>query len=90
MPRTIDEIVKNADKLAKEFEEREPGAGDMKDATALRELRRAYESLATAHQAVADAVSVARAQGHSWRTIGMMIGTTGEAARQRYGRANPD
>jgi hypothetical protein len=85
MPRTVAEIVADAEKLAKQFEEQEPGAGDLMDATPLRELRRAFEVAASAQQAVADAVSVARAQGHSWRTIGMMIGTSGEAARQRYG-----
>lgn len=85
MPRTVAEIVAEADKLAKQFEDQEIGSGEMKDATALRELRRAFEVSAAAQQAVADAVSVARAQGHSWRTIGMMIGTSGEAARQRYG-----
>jgi hypothetical protein len=30
-------------------------------------------------------VSVARAGGHSWAVIGSMVGTSGEAARQRYG-----
>jgi hypothetical protein len=34
---------------------------------------------------MSDAVAVARAEGHSWATIGAMLGTTGEAARQRYG-----
>lgn len=28
-----------------------------------------------------------RRQGHSWSSIGAMVGTSGEAARQRYGRA---
>jgi hypothetical protein len=28
---------------------------------------------------------VARAEGHSWAAIGAMLGTFGEAARQRYG-----
>ena len=27
----------------------------------------------------------ARASGYSWRTIGALVGTSGEAARQRYG-----
>ena len=35
------------------------------------------------------AVSVARADGHSWAAIGTMVGTSGEAARQRYGRPVP-
>jgi len=30
-------------------------------------------------------VSQARHEGYSWRSIGSLIGTSGEAARQRYG-----
>ncbi len=31
-----------------------------------------------------DAVRTARDQGYSWPKIGLTLGTTGEAARQRY------
>jgi hypothetical protein len=30
-------------------------------------------------------VAVARAEGQAWAAIGAMLGTSGEAARQRYG-----
>lgn len=33
-----------------------------------------------------EAVDAARAEGLSWHKIGGALGTTGEAARQRYGR----
>lgn len=85
MPRTIDEIASSADKLAARFEEYEPPGGAGKDAAPLRELRKAFETYAQAHRALIDAVSVARAAGHSWTSIGAMVGTSGEAARQRYG-----
>ena len=45
MPRTVAEIVAEADKLAKQFEDQEIGSGDMKDATALRELRYSLRDL---------------------------------------------
>lgn len=85
MPRTIEEIAASADKLAARFENYEPVAGAGKDAASLRELRKAVETYALAHRALIDAVSAARAAGHSWTSIGAMVGTSGEAARQRYG-----
>jgi hypothetical protein len=86
MPRTINEILANADALARQFEEYEPQPGDDKDAAPLRAVRHAFETKAHAEEALLDAVSVARAAGHSWAAIGAMLGTSGEAARQRYGR----
>jgi hypothetical protein len=37
--------------------------------------------------ALGDAVVRARHNGHSWAPIGAMVGTAGEAARQRYGQS---
>ena len=38
-----------------------------------------------ADKAMRDAVDEVRASGLSWHKIGIMLGVTGEAARQRYG-----
>jgi len=38
----------------------------------------------TAERRLVEAVATARADGHSWAMIGNMIGTSGEAARQKY------
>lgn len=84
MPRTIDEIIKHAEELATRFEGHEPGPDDIRDASALRELRHAFLARAETEQRVTDAVRKARADGHSWASIGAMVGTSGEAARQRY------
>jgi hypothetical protein len=89
MPRTIDEIINQAEELAARFENHEPSADDIKDASALRELRQAFLARAEAEQRVTDAVEKARTEGHSWASIGAMVGTSGEAARQRYGRTAP-
>lgn len=89
MPRTIDEIINQAEVLAARFEDHEPDADDVRDASALRELRHAFLARADAEQFVADAVRRARADGHSWASIGAMLGTSGEAARQRYGQKAP-
>jgi nucleoid-associated protein Lsr2 len=55
------------------------------DARALRDIAAAVERRAVAERDIADAVTVARAEGHTWAAIGAMLGTSGEAARQRYG-----
>jgi hypothetical protein len=86
MPRTAKEILDQADELAARFEAHEPDPAEIKDAAALRAVRLAFQARAEAERHLADAVSVARAEGHSWAAIGAMVGTSGEAARQRYGR----
>ena len=84
MPRTVEEILNQADELATRFEGHEPA--NIKDAAALRAVRLAFQERAEAERRLADAVAAARAEGHSWAAIGAMVGTSGEAARQRYGR----
>ena len=85
MPRTAKEILDQADELAARFEAHDPDLADVKDAASLRVVRLAFQARADAERRLADTVSVARAEGHSWAAIGAMVGTSGEAARQRYG-----
>jgi hypothetical protein len=85
MPRSAEEIRAHADDLARRFENYEPEPGDIKDAQPLRDIAAAFARLASSERELADAVSVARGEGHSWASIGAMLGTSGEAARQRYG-----
>ena len=89
MPRTIDEIVNQAEELAARFEDHEPDPDEIRDASALRELRETFLVRAEAEQRLTEAVRRARADGHSWASIGAMVGTSGEAARQRYGQKSP-
>lgn len=89
MPRTANEIINQAEELAARFEDHEPNADDVRDASALRELRQAFLARAGAEQRVTQAVERARADGHSWASIGAMVGTSGEAARQRYAPKSP-
>lgn len=85
MPRSLKEILDQADDLAGRFESNVAEPGGMKDAVALRTVRAAFQARVEADARLADAVSVARAEGHSWAAIGAMVATSGEAARQRYG-----
>lgn len=87
MPRTTREILDHADSLAARFEQHEPG-DDVRDTDAMRTIRDAFLSRADAERAVLAAVVVrARHDGHSWSSIGAMLGTSGEAARQRYAQS---
>jgi hypothetical protein len=86
MPRSTEQILAHAEELAKRFEDYEPSDDDAVDAHALRDIRHAFVRRAETEREINEAVAVARAEGHSWAVIGAMLGTSGEAARQRYGQ----
>jgi hypothetical protein len=89
MPRTVEEIINQAEVLAARFESHEPDTNDVKDATALRQVRNAFLDRAETERRLGETVETARAQGHSWASIGAMVGTSGEAVRQKYGQTAP-
>lgn len=84
MPRTVQEILDHADDLAKRFEDYEPAADDERDPQVFAALRNAVVSRSDAERTIKDAVHDAREHGYSWGFIGSLLGTSGEAARQRY------
>lgn len=84
MPRSIQEILDHADKLAKRFEDYEPGEGDQVPVEEYL-LRRAAFARARSEREVVDAVTTARSTGISWNKIGEILGTSAQAAQQRYG-----
>lgn len=84
MPRTVDEILAHADELAARFEGYEPNPADEVDAGAVAMLRAAVTERSEAERHLLDAVRQARKLGMSWAAIGSLVGTSGEAARQRY------
>jgi hypothetical protein len=90
MPRSAEEILARAEELARRFEDHEPAPGDVRDGAALRAVADAFARRAASERALATAVHTARAEGHSWSAIGAMLGTSGEAARQRYGSGQRD
>jgi hypothetical protein len=87
MPRSVSEILAQAEELARRFESFEPDPNDREGAEALAAVHRAALARAEVEAAIAEAVRRARAAGRSWDAIGERLGTSGEAARQRYGRA---
>jgi hypothetical protein len=84
MPRTVQEILDHADELAQRFEDYEPSAEDERDPRVFAALRDAVVARSDAERSIKAAVSEARGRGYSWAFIGSVLGTSGEAARQRY------
>ncbi len=83
MPRSIQEILDHADELALRLEAYEPKADDER---AVEEymLERAVLARARSEREVVEAVVAARRQGLSWKRIGQILGTSAQAAQQRY------
>jgi hypothetical protein len=86
MPKSTQQIVDHAAKLADQFEAGLiPGPDAKVTVTPLGHLYDAVQKRAAAEQEVAQRVAAARAEGTPWRVIGLVLGTSAQAARQRYG-----
>ncbi len=83
--RSIDDIAARAEQFADAFENYEPKPGD-KNAPLppVMAVKLAAWRRDRAESELAEAIRSAREQRLSWREVGEAIGTTGEAARQRY------
>ena len=84
MPKSIQEILDHADELAQRFEDYEPGLNDERPVAEYL-LQRAALARARAERQIVEAVQTARADGISWSRIGVLLGTSAQAAQQRYG-----
>ena len=86
MPRSIQDILDHADQLAERFENFDP---DEAVQVAVEEylLQRAVVARARTEQQLFAAVAKARSVGMSWQKIGALVGTSAQAAQQRYGAA---
>lgn len=79
----MDELIARADELADAFEDYEPSEADRGEPV-LMALRRVAYQRALLERELLEAVRKARESGASWAKIGRELGTSGEAARQRY------
>ena len=86
MPRSIQEILDHGDELAKRFEDYEPKPGDERSVEEYL-LERATIARARSERQIVEAVTAARSKGLSWQRIGDILGTSAQAAQQRYGAA---
>jgi len=84
MPRSIQEILDHADELAKRFEDYEPDPADERPVEEYL-LERAALARARSERQIVDAITAARANNVSWQRIGELLGTSAQAAQQRYG-----
>jgi hypothetical protein len=59
------------------------------DATDLRRIGEASAAIAAAREGLTTAVAAARANGRSWGQIGMVLGISKQAARERFATPRP-
>jgi hypothetical protein len=84
--RSVEDIISDAEALADRFEQWEPNADATVDGSPIKAVHEAFQHAAAAQAELARAVGSARSAGFSWAYIGSVMGTSGEAARKRYGR----
>jgi hypothetical protein len=84
MPRSIQEILDHADELAQRFEDHEPDPGDERPVEEYL-IQRAALARARSERQIIEAVTAARTKSLSWQRIGELLGTSAQAAQQRYG-----
>jgi hypothetical protein len=89
MPKSLQERLDHDEALAAMFENYEPRDEDRLDAAAWRALLKAVEARAAAERDIISAVAAMRAGKWSWVEIGRLLGTSGQAAQQRYGSPPP-
>lgn len=76
-----DEEIQRAAKLAEEFD---PSEVPMDDTTDLRTIAEAVDGVRTGEARVRELVVLARANGRSWGEIGIALGVSRQAARERF------
>jgi len=87
MPRTKEQLEQAAADAERWLDDMDPAELDKPetDATDLRRIGLALATLASAGTELDHAVRAARAGGRSWSDIATVLGTSRQAARQRYG-----
>jgi hypothetical protein len=87
MPRTREQLQQAADDAERWLDSLDPSAVDSPDADAsrLRRIGAAVRAVAEGQMELADSVAAARQYGHTWTQIAAMLGTSRQAAQQRYG-----
>jgi hypothetical protein len=86
MPKSLSQRLAHDEDLARIFEKYEPRQEDERDVVPHNALVKAVHDRATAERDIVTAVAAMRAANWSWLTIGGILGTSGQAAQQRYGR----
>jgi hypothetical protein len=87
MPRTRDQLRQAADDAERWLDSLDPTAIASPDADAshLRRIGAAVRAAANSQVELAEGVAAAREHGHTWTQIATMLGTSRQAAQERYG-----
>lgn len=87
MPRTREELQQAAEDAERWLDSLDPAAIGLPDADAsrLRRIGAAVRAVANSQAELADAVADAREHDHTWTQIAAMLGTSRQAAQERYG-----
>jgi len=85
MPKSVQEVIDTLDKYEEMIEKFAPSSENEVDAETFRLLREAALERIKLEKQISILVNQARENNFSWSFIGTILGTTGEAARQRYG-----
>jgi len=76
-----DQEIQRVARLAEEFD---PSDARMDDTTDLRTLAEAVDSVRAGEARVRELVARARANGRSWGEVGIALGVSRQAARERF------
>lgn len=87
MPRTREQLDQAAGDAERWLDSLDPAAIASPDADAshLRRLGAAVRSVAASQTELTEAVAAAREHGHTWTQVATMLGTSRQAAQERYG-----
>ncbi len=86
MPRTREQLEKAAVEAETWLDGLDPGTTSAENPIDLRRIGLAIRSLADDQREVDEAVAAARENGRSWGEIGLVLGVSRQAARERYGQ----
>ncbi|MHB1599904.1 MAG: hypothetical protein ACYCXY_13685 [Acidimicrobiales bacterium] len=87
MPRTREQLQQAAEDTERWLDSLDPAdiALPGADASRLRRIGAAVSATAAIQIELADAVTDAREHGHTWNQIAAVLGTSRQAAQERYG-----
>jgi len=85
MPRTREQLQRAAAETDAWLDSLDPEVDPAEDPADLRRIGLALRALAESQGEVDEAVAGARANGRSWGEIGLVLGISRQAARERYG-----
>jgi len=88
MPRTQEQLQQAAEDAQRWLDSLDPAAiaSLEADASWLRRIGDAVRAAAASQAQLGDAVTAAREHGHTWTQIATMLGTSRQAAQERYGQ----